>query len=78
MFDEQECVEEANQILLSAAWHEEHDPHGELNDSRNRVADLLKIPLTDQQRNVTVGVKSNSRSARTDEFESYSSLVNNA
>lgn len=75
---EHERLEEANQLLLSAVWHEEKDPSGKLTDSRNRIADLLGIPLTPEQRSVKIGRKASSRTAMKDEFESYSSLVNNA
>jgi len=79
IFNEHESMEEANQLLLSVVWHEEHDPRGHLPDSRNRIADLLDIPLTQEQRNVKIGKKDSSRSeTKKDEFESYSSLVNNA
>ena len=81
--DEQEgSIEEVNQILLHAVWHEELDPSGKLTDTRNRIADLLGIPLTSEQRNVKIGEQGGRRGAARavakDEFESYSSLVNSA
>ena len=79
MFDDDHgCLEEANQLLLSTVWDEEHDPRGQLSESRNRIADLLGISLPEKQRNVKIGKRGSSRSAPKDEFESYSSLVNNA
>ena len=78
LFDDHECLEEASQLLLSAVWHEENDPNAQLTDSRNRIADLLGIKLTSEQRNVRIGKKGKSRSVLKDEFESYSSLVNSA
>lgn len=78
LFDKHDHLEEANQLLLNTVWHKEHDPHGQLTESRNRIADLLGIPLTPEQRNQKLRKKVASRSAPKDEFESYSSLVNNA
>mmetsp|Transcript_11245 Transcript_11245/g.23963 ORF Transcript_11245/g.23963 Transcript_11245/m.23963 type:complete len:258 (+) Transcript_11245:56-829(+) len=78
MFDAHQCLEEANQLLLSVVWHVECDPRGRLSDSRNRVADLLGIPLTSEQRSVKIGKRDSLQSTPKDEFESYSSLVNNA
>ena len=71
LFDGDECLEEANQLLLSTVWHEEHD----LSSCRNRIVDLLGIVLTEEERNVRIRNGDVSRSARKDEFESYSSLV---
>jgi len=80
--DKHECLEEANQLLLRVVWHDELDPHGQLSDSRNRIADLLGISLTMEQRNVKIGERrgksASGQSAPKDEFESYSSLVNSA
>ena len=46
MFDDDHgCLEEANKILLSTVWDEEHDPRGQLSESRNCIADLLGISL---------------------------------
>lgn len=78
LFGENKCLEEANQLLLSVVWHEEHDPSGQLSDARNRIADLLGIPLTSEQRNVKIDKRGISRSVPRDEFESYASLINNA
>ena len=76
LFGNHDCLEEANQLLLSVVWHEENDPRGHISESRNRIAELLLIPLTDFQRNVKVGKRNSSRrAAPRDEFESYSSLV---
>ncbi|EED95613.1 tubulin-specific chaperone d, partial [Thalassiosira pseudonana CCMP1335] len=41
LFDDHECLEEANQLLLSVVWHDEHDPCGTITEARNRIADLL-------------------------------------
>ena len=76
LFGEQECLEEAINLLLSVVWHEENDSSGQLSDSRNRIADLLNIPLTEKQRSVKIGQRIKSRTAPKDEFSSYSSLVN--
>lgn len=79
IFDGDECIKEANQILLNTVWHDEHDPHGIMSASMNRIADLLGVALSEEQRNVKIR-KGNggSRSVTKDEFESYSSLVHNA
>ncbi len=78
LFDKCEGVEEANQLLLSIAWNNEHDPCGQFSDARNRIADLLKISLTEEERNVKIGQRNKSPTVKKDEFESYSSLVNNS
>jgi hypothetical protein len=75
LFDGDECLEEANQLLLSTVWHEEHDPRDVLPSCRNRIVDLLGIVLTEEERNVRIRNGDVSRSAPKDEFESYSSLV---
>lgn len=76
LFGNRDCLEEANQLLLSVVWHDENDPRGHISESRNRIAELLGIPLTDSQRNAKVGKQNNSRkTVPRDEFESYSSLV---
>jgi len=76
LFGNHDCLEEANQLLLSVVWHEENDPRGHISESRNRIAELLGIPLTELQLNVKVGKQNNSRkTAPRDEFESYSSLL---
>jgi hypothetical protein len=74
-----ECIKEANQILLNTVWHDKQDPHGDMSAGMNRIADLLGIVLSEEQRNVKLKKGSGgSRSVTKDEFESYSSLVNNA
>ena len=79
MLFDHKCLEEANQFLLSTVWHEEHDPLGHLSNSRNRIADLLSISMTDEQRNMRIGKRRSSiQSAPKDEFESYSSLVSDS
>lgn len=78
LFGDPECLEEANELILTAVWHEETDPRGQLADARNRIADLLDIPLTPGQRNVKIAKRGSSKPVSKDEFESYSSLVNNA
>jgi hypothetical protein len=74
LFDDHGCLEEANQLLLSVVWHDEHDPCGTITEARNRIADLLNIALTKEERNRKIGKRA-SRSVQ-DEFESYSALVN--
>lgn len=79
MFDGDEYIKDANQILLNTVWHDEQDPHGNMSAGMNRIADLLGIVLSEEQRNVKLKKGSGgSRSVTKDEFESYSSLVNNA
>ena len=78
LFGDHGRLEEANQLLLSTVWHEERDPEGKLTDTRNRIADLLDIPLTTDVRDAKIGKRATTRSAPQDEFESYASLVNNA
>ena len=75
LFGNVECLEEATQLLLTVVWHEEHDPSGHISKSRNRIADLLGIDLSTEERNAKIR-KLDSRSVPTDEFESYSSLIN--
>jgi hypothetical protein len=75
LFDRDECLEEANQLLLSTVWHEENDPRGELSSCRNRIVDLLGIVLTEEERYVRIRNGDVSRSVPKDEFDSYSSLV---
>ena len=79
LFDNPEHLEKTNQLILTVVWHEETDPSGQLTDTRNYIADLLDISLTPKQRIVKIAKKgSSSKSVLKDEFESYSSLVNNA
>lgn len=79
MFDGDECIKDANQILLNTVWHDEQDPCGDMSAGMNRIADLLGIVLSAEQRNVKLKKGSGgSRSVTKDEFESYSSLVDNA
>lgn len=79
MFDDHKRLEEARQLLLSVVWHEEHDTSGHIVQSRNRIADLLGIPLEQEERNSTFTKKNSSRSlVPRDEFENYSSLVNSS
>jgi hypothetical protein len=73
--DERESIEKANQLLANTVWHEEYDSRGELVVCRNRIADILGILLTDDQRRTTFRKKVGSRSSPKDEFECYSSLV---
>lgn len=77
LFREHE-LEQANELILGVSWHDENDPHCHLTNSRNRIADLLSIPLVDKQRNVKIGQKKSSRVAPRDEYESYASLVQDA
>jgi hypothetical protein len=77
MFDNNKCLEEANQLLLNVAWHEEHDSSGHIVESRNRIADLLGVKLSKEKRNATLVKKNVSQSSiPKDEFENYSSLIN--
>jgi hypothetical protein len=69
-------LEEANQLLLNVIWHEETDPSGHIAESRNRIADLLGVSLTKEERSVTLVKKQSPRSVLKDEFENYSSLIN--
>ena len=79
MFDDHKRLEEANQLLLNVVWHEEQDASGHIAESRNRIADLLGVPLEEGERNMTLTKKSASRSfVHRDEFENYSSLVNSS
>lgn len=79
MFDDHNRLEEANQLLLNVVWHEEHDSSGHIAESRNRIADLLGVPLEEGERNMTLAKKSASGSfVHRDEFETYSSLVNSS
>jgi hypothetical protein len=75
MFDGDERREEANQLLLNTIWHEENDPLGQLSACRNRIADLLAIDLTEEERLVRIRNVGVFRPAPKDEFESYSSLI---
>jgi hypothetical protein len=77
LFDCQSSFENATQVLLNVVWHDEHDHHGNIVKSRNQVADLLGVTLSESARQVTIGTTESSTVVR-DEFESYSSLVNNA
>jgi len=76
MFTKQQCLEEANNILLSVAWHEEQDTSGHIAKSRNRIADLLDIQLSKEERSVVLVKNQTSKALSRDEFENYSSLIN--
>ncbi|KAL3803856.1 hypothetical protein HJC23_004018 [Cyclotella cryptica] len=79
MFDDHSRLEEANQLLLNVVWHDEHDASGHILASRNRIADLLGIPLELEERNKSLTKKNNSHFfVPRDEFENYSSLVNSS
>lgn len=73
----QAALEDATQLLLNVAWHDEYDHHGHIIKARNQIADLLGVVLSEEARHVTFGTTS-SRAVLRDEFESYSSLVNSA
>lgn len=73
----QASLEDATQLLLNVAWHDECDHHGHIFKARNQIADLLGVVLSEEARNVTF-VTTSSRTVLRDEFESYSSLVNSA
>ena len=75
VFDGDECLEEANQLLLNTIWHEEHDPLGQLTTCRNRIADLLGVDLAEEERVARISNGGVSRPVAKDEFESYSSLI---
>ena len=76
IFTNHQHLEEANQLLLNTVWHEEHDASGRIAESRNRIADLLNIKLTKDERSVTLAKKEVSKFVSRDEFENYSSLIN--
>lgn len=76
MFDSHQLIEEANQILFNTAWHEESDTTGRISESRNRIADLLGVQLSKEERNAPLVKKQALKSSLRDEFENYSSLVN--
>lgn len=76
MFPNPDHLEEANNLLLNTIWHEERDSSGHIAESRNRIADLLNIQLTSEERNVRLVKKQTSRSVPRDEFENYASLIN--
>ncbi len=73
----QASLEDATQLLLNVAWHDECDHHGHVVKAGNQIADLLGVVLSEEARSVTFGTTS-SRAVLRDEFESYSSLVNSA
>lgn len=76
MFTNRQHLEEANNLLLNTVWHEEHDKTGHIIESRNRIADLLGVRLTKEERSITLVKKHAGRSVPVDEFENYSSLIN--
>lgn len=76
MFPDSPYLEEAKNLLLNTVWHEEHDTFGHIPESRNRIADLLCIKLTEEERGVRLAKKQTLRLIHRDEFENYASLIN--
>jgi hypothetical protein len=76
MFTNHQHLEEATNLLLNTVWHEEHDKTRCIIESRNRIADLLDIQLTKEERSIALVKKRAGRSVPVDEFENYSSLIN--
>ncbi len=77
LFDDNQHVDRANQLLLSVAWHDEHDPLGQISESRNMIAELLEVPLSSEERNVKIGI-CHAATTPKDDFASYSALVSSA
>lgn len=76
MFTNHQHLEEASQLILNTVWHDEHDSSGRIAESRNRIADLLNIKLTKEERDVSLSKKKVTKFVSRDEFENYSSLIN--
>mmetsp|Transcript_2859 Transcript_2859/g.6159 ORF Transcript_2859/g.6159 Transcript_2859/m.6159 type:complete len:258 (+) Transcript_2859:751-1524(+) len=74
LFDDNQQVDRANHLLLNVVWHEEHDPLGQILESRNMIADLLDVPLSTEERNAKVGIRQAAIIPEED-FASYSALV---
>lgn len=70
-------LERALQLLLEVAWDDDLDSPGNVRESRNRVADLMGIQLSERQREGPHKSKVK-KTAVIDEFESYASLVHAA
>lgn len=75
--DTSSSLDQAMQLLLEVAWDDSLDSPGNVRNSRNRVADLMGIRLSDKQREGPRQSK-NREKAAVDEFESYASLVDAA
>ena len=67
-------LDQAMQLLLEVAWDDDLDAPGNVRDSRNRIADLMGIYLSEEQRKGHRQFKVQ-KTAILDEFESYASLV---
>ena len=68
-------VDAATTLLCDIMWDQELGPPANVRDSRNRVADLLGIQLSDKER---LGPAPTSGRSPRDEYESYASLVREA
>jgi len=75
--DTSSSLDQAMQLLLEVEWDDSLDSPGNVRNSRNRVADLMGIRLSDKQREGPRQSK-NREKAAVDEFESYASLVDAA
>lgn len=75
--DTSNSLDHAMQLLLEVTWDDDLDPPGNVRGSRNRVADLMGIRLSDKQRQGP-GQSKVQKTAVVDEFESYASLVDAA
>ena len=70
-------TEEAMSILANVVWNRELGPPGNVRKSRNTVADLLGVNLSEKDR-VGPAPKVVNKIKGTDEFASYQSLVESA
>mmetsp|Transcript_5782 Transcript_5782/g.8605 ORF Transcript_5782/g.8605 Transcript_5782/m.8605 type:complete len:132 (-) Transcript_5782:93-488(-) len=68
-------VEEATDLLSQTRWDRELGPPGNTRETRNKVAELLRISLSEKDR---FGPAKKKVVKVTDEFESYASLVQTA
>ena len=76
--EEKGCAfDQAMQLLLEVAWDDDLEHPGNVRESRNRVADLIHVPLSDKQREGKRKTKFKKTNV-IDEFESYASLVDAA
>lgn len=74
LFNDNQQVDRASHLLLNVVWHEEHDPFGQILESRNMIADLLDVPLSTEERNAKIGIRQAAIIPEED-FASYSALV---
>jgi len=68
-------VSEATDLLSETHWDRELGPPGNVRETRNKVAELLGITLPEKD---LVGPKVKKVAKKSDEFESYASLVQTA